>query len=92
MNSNARVSRRAETHPRCVLSWAEIDADFGDMPVLLATAVDGRSLEAEGCQLVVSSDRCGARYVSGITSLWFGACPIPAAGVPSRETVLPASG
>lgn len=60
-----------------VLSWAEIDADFGDIPILLATAMDGRPLDAEGTQLVVPSDRCGARYVSAVTSVWIGAYAVP---------------
>ena len=60
-----------------VLSWAEIDADFGDAPVLLATRMDGRALDAQGSQLVVPSDRCGARYVSAITRIWVGACAVP---------------
>ncbi|MFD7897586.1 molybdopterin-dependent oxidoreductase [Streptomyces sp. NPDC059743] len=55
-----------------VLSWAELDADFGNVPVLLATAMDGRSLESTGSQLVVPSDHCGARYISAITSVWVG--------------------
>ncbi|WP_078893583.1 molybdopterin-dependent oxidoreductase [Streptomyces sp. CT34] len=60
-----------------VLSWAEIDADFGDAPILLATALDGRPLDATGSQLVVPSDRCGARYISAITGIWCGPCPAP---------------
>ncbi|WP_274917464.1 molybdopterin-dependent oxidoreductase [Streptomyces sp. WZ-12] len=60
-----------------VLSWAEIDADFGDAPILLATAMDGRPLDGDGSQLVVPSDRCGARYISAITDIWVGACPVP---------------
>ncbi|UZJ32634.1 molybdopterin-dependent oxidoreductase [Streptomyces endophytica] len=60
-----------------VLSWAEIDADFGDAPVLLATAMDGRPLDAAGSQLVVPSDRCGARYISTITGIWVGTCAPP---------------
>ncbi|MFF3544105.1 molybdopterin-dependent oxidoreductase [Streptomyces platensis] len=60
-----------------VLSWAELDADFGDAPVLLATAMDGRALDAAGSQLVVPSDRCGARYVSSLTGIWFGTCAPP---------------
>ncbi|MEV8317873.1 molybdopterin-dependent oxidoreductase [Streptomyces sp. NPDC059900] len=56
-----------------VLSWAEIDADFGNSPVLLATRLDGRELDAVGSQLVVPSDRCGARYISAISSIWIGA-------------------
>ncbi|KOU39392.1 molybdopterin-dependent oxidoreductase [Streptomyces sp. WM6378] len=57
-----------------VLSWAEIDEDFGDSPVLLATALDGVQLDALGAQLVVPSDRCGARYISGITQIRLRAC------------------
>ncbi|MGG2464769.1 molybdopterin-dependent oxidoreductase [Streptomyces sp. RGM 3693] len=60
-----------------VLSWAEIDADFGDAPILLATAMDGEPLDAAGSQLVVPSDRCGARYISAITGIWVGSCPVP---------------
>lgn len=60
-----------------VLSWAELDADFGDAPVLLATAMDGRALDEAGSQLVVPSDRCGARYVSALTGIWFGTCALP---------------
>ncbi|MEU0625146.1 molybdopterin-dependent oxidoreductase [Streptomyces rubiginosohelvolus] len=60
-----------------VLSWAEIDADFGDAPVLLATRMDGRPLEPDGSQLVMPRDRCGARYVSSITRVWVGAAQLP---------------
>jgi hypothetical protein len=60
-----------------VLSWAEIDADFGDVPVLLATAMDGQGLDRAGSQLVVPSDRCGARYVSGVTQVWVGLRAVP---------------
>ncbi|MFJ9407215.1 molybdopterin-dependent oxidoreductase [Streptomyces sp. NPDC101393] len=60
-----------------VLSWAEIDADFGNAPMLLATAMDGRPLDAEGSQLVVPSDRCGARYISAIRGIRVGSCEEP---------------
>ncbi|GGY54591.1 hypothetical protein GCM10010363_39800 [Streptomyces omiyaensis] len=52
-----------------VLSWAEIDADFGDAPVLLATRMDDREPDGAGPRLVVPSDRCGARYVSAVTGV-----------------------
>ncbi|MFE0100420.1 molybdopterin-dependent oxidoreductase [Streptomyces sp. NPDC059009] len=68
-----------------VLSWAELDADFGDVPVLLATSLDGADLDRAGSQLVVPSDRCGARYISAITQVWVGACAVPG-------EVLPAAG
>ncbi|MFB7935822.1 molybdopterin-dependent oxidoreductase [Streptomyces sp. NPDC056049] len=66
-----------------VLSWAEIDADFGDAPVLLATRMDDQDLDAAGTQLVVPSDRCGARYVSAVTGIWIGAHQL-AGAVPSE--------
>ncbi|MEU2390843.1 molybdopterin-dependent oxidoreductase [Streptomyces sp. NPDC007369] len=55
-----------------VVAWAELDGDFGDTPVLLATRLDGSDLDDAGAQLVVPSDRCGARYVSAVTRVWFG--------------------
>ncbi|MEV6399450.1 molybdopterin-dependent oxidoreductase [Streptomyces sp. NPDC051907] len=60
-----------------VLSWAELDADFGDSPVLLATRLDEADLDEAGCQLVVPTDHCGARYISAVTSIWIGACRAP---------------
>jgi hypothetical protein len=72
-----------------VLSWAEFDADFGDAPVLPATAMDGRAPDAAGSQLVVPSDRCGARCISALTGIWFGACapPEPVPELPSGDLV-----
>ncbi|MDH6113833.1 hypothetical protein P3T36_005655 [Kitasatospora sp. MAP12-15] len=55
-----------------VLSWAEVDPEFGGRPILLATSVDGAPLDGVGPQLVVPADSCGARFVTGITSLWVG--------------------
>ncbi|MFD9789873.1 molybdopterin-dependent oxidoreductase [Streptomyces sp. NPDC059070] len=65
-----------------VLSWAEIDADFGNAPVLLATRMDDEDLGAAGTQLVVPSDRCGARYISAVTGIWIGPCPPAETGAP----------
>lgn len=59
-----------------VLSWAEVDADFGNVPVLLSTRMDGQDLDAAGSQLMSPADRCGARYVSAITHVWAGAWPV----------------
>lgn len=70
-----------------VLSWAEIDADFGNAPMLLATCLDGEDLDAAGTQLVVPSDRCGARYISAVTSIWIGACRLPASSWAGRGDV-----
>ncbi|MFF3643262.1 molybdopterin-dependent oxidoreductase [Streptomyces sp. NPDC002564] len=60
-----------------VLSWAEIDEDFGNAPVLLATELDGLELDSLGSQLVVPTDHCGARYISGITRIRLTAAASP---------------
>ncbi|MET9617762.1 molybdopterin-dependent oxidoreductase [Kitasatospora indigofera] len=62
---------------RAVVSWAEIDPDFGGQRILLATSMDGAPLDGSGPQLVVPADHCGARYVSGVTAVWLGPAPGP---------------
>ncbi|MFF3935556.1 molybdopterin-dependent oxidoreductase [Streptomyces phaeofaciens] len=52
-----------------LLSWAEVDPDFGRAPVLLAVSVDGTPLDLAGPQLVLPQDRCGARHISGIDAI-----------------------
>ncbi|MFF3914543.1 molybdopterin-dependent oxidoreductase [Streptomyces sp. NPDC001852] len=52
-----------------VLSWAEIDPDFADAPVLLGVRIDDTPLDMAGPQLVLPQDRCGARHISGITAI-----------------------
>ncbi|MFB6846057.1 molybdopterin-dependent oxidoreductase [Streptomyces sp. NPDC056373] len=52
-----------------LLSWAEIDPDFGQAPVLLAVTIDDTPLDRAGPQLVLPQDRCGARHISGITAI-----------------------
>ncbi|MCX5365232.1 hypothetical protein OG864_41825 [Streptomyces sp. NBC_00124] len=54
---------------RALLSWAEIDPDFAHAPVLLAVSIDEAPLDRAGPQLVLPQDRCGARYVSGVTGI-----------------------
>ncbi|MFF3847729.1 molybdopterin-dependent oxidoreductase [Streptomyces sp. NPDC002328] len=60
--------RGADGH-RALLSWAEIDPDFGRAPVLPAATFDDTPLDRAGAQLVVPQDRCGARYISGIEAI-----------------------
>ncbi|TXS52569.1 hypothetical protein EAO75_08645 [Streptomyces sp. uw30] len=60
--------RGADGH-RALLSWAEIDPDFGRAPVLLAVTLDDTPLDRAGPQLVLPQDRCGARYISGIEAI-----------------------
>ncbi|MGW0967648.1 molybdopterin-dependent oxidoreductase [Streptomyces sp. NPDC002516] len=52
-----------------LLTWAEIDPDFADAPVLLAVGIDGAPLDRAGPQLVLPQDRCGARHISGIDTI-----------------------
>lgn len=52
-----------------LLSWAEIDPDFGRAPVLLAVTIDDTPLDRAGPQLVLPQDRCGARHISGINAI-----------------------
>ncbi|WP_328492107.1 molybdopterin-dependent oxidoreductase [Streptomyces sp. NBC_00414] len=61
------VSGRDGHH--ALLTWAEIDPDFGRAPVLLAATVDDSPLDATGPQLVLPQDRCGARHISGISAI-----------------------
>ncbi|MDX6744025.1 hypothetical protein [Actinocorallia sp. A-T 12471] len=63
------VSVEASDGHRVVLSWGELDPDFGAVPVLLALVRDGVALDDEGPQLAVPGDRCGARSLSGLTAL-----------------------
>ncbi|MET8943892.1 molybdopterin-dependent oxidoreductase [Streptomyces sp. NPDC004542] len=60
--------RGADGH-HALLSWAEIDPDFGGAPVLLAVTVDDTPLDRSGPQLVLPQDRCGARHISGIEEI-----------------------
>ncbi|MFE1798013.1 molybdopterin-dependent oxidoreductase [Streptomyces sp. NPDC059517] len=61
------VSGRDGHH--ALLSWAEIDPDFGRAPVLLAATIDDSPLDGPGPQLVLPQDRCGARHISGISAI-----------------------
>ncbi|MCX4764969.1 molybdopterin-dependent oxidoreductase [Streptomyces sp. NBC_01275] len=77
------VSGRDGHH--ALLSWAEIDPDFGRAPVLLAISIDDTPLDRAGPQLALPQDRCGARHISGIDAIrvdggypswtWHHRCP-----------------
>ena len=55
-----------------IVSWGEIDPDFGARKILLAVSEDGRSLAADGPRLVVPRDKRGGRYVSNVISIRVG--------------------
>ncbi|MEV6167990.1 molybdopterin-dependent oxidoreductase [Streptomyces sp. NPDC051954] len=75
-----------------LLSWAEIDPDFGRAPVLLAVTIDDTPLDRAGPQLVLPQDRCGARHISGINVIrvdgsyaWEATHATAPAGIPGRS-------
>jgi hypothetical protein len=63
------IALRAADGHRVVLSWAEIDPEFGNSPILLGLVRDGASLDDQGPHLVVPGDVCGARNISRIVDL-----------------------
>ncbi|MBO2448966.1 hypothetical protein J4573_17825 [Actinomadura barringtoniae] len=63
------ISLQAADGHRVILSWAEIDPEFANRPVLLGVSRDGTGLDGEGPQLVMPDDVCGARNLSGVTDL-----------------------
>lgn len=54
---------------RTVLSWGEIDPEFGNTAALLAVSMDCRDLDGQGPHLVMPGDRCGARHISQVTDI-----------------------
>ena len=55
---------------RIVFSIGEIDPDFGNAPIQLATERDGQPIGAtEGYRLVVPGDKRGARYVKDVVKI-----------------------
>jgi hypothetical protein len=55
---------------RIVFSVGEIDPDFGNAPIQLATERDGKPIAAtEGYRLVVPGDKRGARYVRDVVKI-----------------------
>ncbi|MBR8745131.1 hypothetical protein, partial [Nocardiopsis sp. MG754419] len=60
--------RGADGH-HAVVSWAEIDPGFADLPVLLAVEMDAAPLGGAGPQLVIPTDACGTRFVNGVVEI-----------------------
>ncbi|GLW09122.1 molybdopterin-binding oxidoreductase [Microtetraspora sp. NBRC 13810] len=52
-----------------VLSWGEIDPEFGNAQVLLGVRMDDDDLDGRGPHLVVPGDRRGGRQVSEIVEV-----------------------
>ncbi|WP_345567717.1 hypothetical protein [Nonomuraea rosea] len=63
------IAVRGRDGHRAVLSWGEIDPEFGNTAALLAVSMDCRALDEQGPHLVMPGDRCGARHISQVTDL-----------------------
>jgi molybdate transport system substrate-binding protein len=62
---------------QAIIALAEIDADFGNQPVLVAYDQDGKALTDTGpLRLVVPGDKHGGRYVSSLVSLEVRRAPL----------------
>jgi len=56
---------------QAVISWGEIDPEFGNQPILIAFEEGGQPITDEqgSIRLIVPGDSRGGRYVSGLVSL-----------------------
>jgi len=62
---------------QAVIAYGEIDASFGNQPVLVAYEQDGKPLaDATPIRLVVPGDKRGGRYVSNLVSLEIRRAPV----------------
>jgi hypothetical protein len=63
------VSATGSDGYQAIVAYGEIDPDFGNQDILLATTQDGASLADQGPRLVVPGDARGGRYVSGVVRI-----------------------
>lgn len=70
------ISVTASDNYRALVAYGEIDPNFENKDVLLATSEDGRSLAAEGPRLVVPGDIAGGRYVTGVVRVFLQKPPL----------------
>lgn len=70
------ISFNASDNYRALVAWGEIDPNFENKDVLLATSEDGRSLAADGPRLVVPGDIAGGRYVTNVVRVFLQKPPL----------------
>jgi DMSO/TMAO reductase YedYZ molybdopterin-dependent catalytic subunit len=71
---------------RATVAYGEIDPDFGNQRVIVAVAMDGKPLGADGAaELVVPGDKLAGRWVKNLVSLTV-AEPVPT-GAPDAASV-----
>ena len=70
------ISVSATDGYRALVAYGEIDPNFENKDVLLATSEDGRPLDTEGPRLVVPGDTAGGRYVSNVNRVFLQKPPL----------------
>ncbi len=70
------ISVSATDGYQALVAYGEIDPNFENKDVLLATSEDGRPLDAEGPRLVVPGDIAGGRYVTNVNRVFFAKPPL----------------
>src|SRR5262249_18409241 len=70
------ISVSATDGYRVLLAYGEIDPNFENKQVLLATSEDGRPLDVDGPRLVVPGDIAGGRYVFNVNRVFLQKPPL----------------
>jgi hypothetical protein len=70
------VSISATDGYRELVAYGEIDPNFENKDVLLATSEDGNGLDAAGPRLVVPGDIAGGRYVTNVNRVFLQKPPL----------------
>jgi hypothetical protein len=70
------ISVSATDGYRVLVAYGEIDPNFENKQVLLATSEDGRALDADGPRLVVPGDIAGGRYVTNVNRVFLEKPPL----------------
>lgn len=70
------ISVSATDNYRALVAYGEIDPNFENKQVLLATSQDNQSLATAGPRLVVPGDLAGGRYVTNVNRVFFEKPPL----------------
>jgi hypothetical protein len=73
----SQVAISATDAYRALVAYGEIDPNFENKDVLLATSEDGRQLDTDGPRLVVvPGDIAGGRYVTNVNRVFLQKAPL----------------
>ncbi len=77
---------------RATIAYGEIDPNFGNQQVIVAYAMDGKPLGADGAaELIVPGDKLAGRWVKNLTGMTVTEPLPPAAGSASAATPAPSA-